>query len=88
MQVDSHNTQRALLKIKRHSSSVPMDVDKGASKIGLKQNSSVDQMRIDECSGHHVERIKQDTLSDKSKTNRSNEDTKNFTGGPSSWYGF
>ncbi|KAM5558126.1 exosome complex component RRP45A [Rosa sericea] len=98
-EVDSYNTKRALLKIKRHST--PMDVDRGASDIGLKQNSSVDKMRVDEFSGHHVDRIKQESeegiakqsgdvesetkLSDKTQTNRSNEDTKNFIGGPSSW---
>lgn len=60
-------------------------------------------MRVDEFSGHHVQRIKQECeegiakqsrdvesetkLSDKTQTNRSNEDTKNFIGGLSSWYG-
>ncbi|XP_004288603.1 PREDICTED: protein RRP45A-like [Fragaria vesca subsp. vesca] len=99
-EVDSHNTQRALLKIKRHSSSVPMDVDRGGSNLGLKQNSSV-EMGVDEFSGHHVERLKQvpeegiayqsggvesETISsDNTQINRSNADTKNFIGGPSSW---
>ncbi|KAK9902439.1 hypothetical protein M0R45_001678 [Rubus argutus] len=98
--VDSYNTERALRKIKRHSS-VPMDVDRGPSNIGLKQNSSVDQMRIDDFSSSHVERIKQVSeegtanqsgnvesetkFSDKRQTNRRNEDTKNFIGGPSRW---
>ncbi|KAK9950969.1 hypothetical protein M0R45_006432 [Rubus argutus] len=79
--VDSYNTERALRKIKRHSSSVPMDVDKGPSNIGLKQNSSVDHMRSDEFSSPHVERIKQT----KGKLTGVMEDTKNFIGGPSSW---
>ena len=79
-----------------------MDVDRGPSNIGLKQNSSVGQMRVDEFSSPHVEKIKQVSeegtanksgnvesetkFSDKKQTNRSNEDTKNFIGGPSSWY--
>lgn len=80
-----------------------MDVDRGGSNLGLKQNSSV-EMRVDEFSGHHVERLKQvpeegiayqsggvesETISsDDTQINRSNADTKNFIGGPSSWYWF
>ncbi|KAM1342850.1 hypothetical protein ACFX2F_007117 [Malus domestica] len=89
--VDSYNTERAFRKIKRHTSSVPMDVDRGASNIGVQQNSS---------SVNHMERLKrmseegvanqsegaagETELSEKRQTNKGNEDAKNFTGGPSS----
>ncbi|KAB2606196.1 protein RRP45A-like [Pyrus ussuriensis x Pyrus communis] len=90
--VDSYNTERAFRKIKCHTSFVPMDVDRGASNIGVQKNFS---------SVNHMERLRpmseegvanqsggaagETELSEKRQTNKGNEDAKNFTGGPSSW---
>ncbi|GFY94310.1 hypothetical protein Acr_09g0007560 [Actinidia rufa] len=55
--VESYNTERALRKIKRHSSSAALDVNKPDVKLE-NQNQSVDQKEIGDLSGHHVERLK------------------------------
>lgn len=89
MQVDSYNTERALRKIKRHTSD-PMDVDRGASNTGVTQNSSVDRMErlkpvSEEGIANQSEDVEGETqLSGKRQTNKVN-DVKNFIGGPSSW---
>lgn len=88
--VDSYNTERALRKIKRHTSSDPMDVDRGASNTGVTQNSSVDHMErlkpvSEEGIANQSEDVEGETqLSGKRQTNKVN-DTKIFIGGPSSW---
>ncbi|VVA37774.1 PREDICTED: exosome [Prunus dulcis] len=88
--VDSYNTERALRKIKRRTSSDPMDVDRGASNTGLTQNSSVYHMErlkpvSEEGIANQSEDVEGETqLSDKRQTNKVN-DAKNFIGGPSSW---
>ncbi|XP_050140455.1 exosome complex component RRP45A-like isoform X1 [Malus sylvestris] len=90
--VDSYNTERALRKIKRHTSSVPMDVDGGASNIGVQQNSSSVnhmegiKMMSEEGVANQSEGAESETkLSDKKQTNKGNEDAKDFIGGPSIW---
>ncbi|XP_009374919.2 exosome complex component RRP45A isoform X2 [Pyrus x bretschneideri] len=89
--VDSYNTERALRKIKRHTS-VPMDVDGGASNIGVQQNSSsVNHMEglktmSEEGVANQSEGAEGETkLSDKKQTNKGNEDAKDLIGGSSIW---
>ncbi|KAI7990286.1 Exosome complex component RRP45B [Camellia lanceoleosa] len=55
--VESYNTERALRKIKRHSSSAALDVNEPGAKLVTK-NQSVDQKGVGDLSGRHVERLK------------------------------
>lgn len=87
--VESYNTERALRKIKRHTSSAAVDI------------SEPTQKGVGEISKNHMERLKlvseessvvqsNDTevdaqSSEQDKTSRRDGDAKSFTGGPSSW---
>ncbi|KAI7990279.1 Exosome complex component RRP45B [Camellia lanceoleosa] len=55
--VESYNTERALRKIKRHSSSAALDVNEPGAKLVTK-NQSVDQKGVGDLLGRHVERLK------------------------------
>ncbi|CAL5350836.1 unnamed protein product [Camellia sinensis] len=98
--VESYNTERALRKIKRHSSSAALDVNEPGAKLVTK-NQSVDQKGVGDLSGRHVERLK--LISEESGVSQSNNmegeiqsseqdrinvkdgHSKSFIGGPSSW---
>ncbi|KAL7227194.1 hypothetical protein ACSBR1_022121 [Camellia fascicularis] len=98
--VESYNTERALRKIKRHSSSAALDVNEPGAKLVTK-NQSVDQRGVGDLSGRHVERLK--LISEESGVSQSNNmegeiqsseqdrinmkdgHSKSFIGGPSSW---
>ncbi|GMP46825.1 hypothetical protein CsSME_00014838 [Camellia sinensis var. sinensis] len=98
--VESYNTERALRKIKRHSSSAALDVNGPSAKLVTK-NQSVDQKGVGDLSGRHVERLK--LISEDSGVSQSNNmegeiqsseqdrinvkdgHSKSFIGGPSSW---
>ncbi|PON59091.1 Polyribonucleotide nucleotidyltransferase [Parasponia andersonii] len=54
--VDSFNTHTALKKIKRHPSSIPMDVDGADSKLREKQKSLVDKKATIPCPSENVVR--------------------------------
>lgn len=99
--VEAFNTERALRKIKRHSSSIAVDVSGPGAKMRENKNQSVDEKVVNELSSHHMERLKMESeescvtqssdvevktqLSEQGRTNRSDEDTRSFIGGPSSW---
>lgn len=92
--VESYNTERALQKIKRHSSSVSLDVSGPGVDVVKNQNQSFDQKGVSERSklrpGKSIADQKMDiegeTKSSKQgQTNRIEGDAKNFIGGPSSW---
>lgn len=99
--VEAFNTERALRKIKRHSSSIAVDVSGPVAKMRENKNQSVDEKVVNELSNHHMERLKMESeescvtqssdveaktqLSEQGRTNRSDEDTRSFIGGPSSW---
>ncbi|RZB77813.1 Exosome complex component RRP45B isoform A [Glycine soja] len=78
--VEIHNNERALRKIKRHSSSVAVDV------CGEKQNqldaSHLDKLKLEEEEESPMECEASPSGQEQSKDGVS----KNFTGGPSSWY--
>ncbi|CAL5384843.1 unnamed protein product [Camellia sinensis] len=98
--VESYNTERALRKIKRNSSSAALDVNGPGAKLVTK-NQSVDQKGVGDLSGRHVERLK--LISEESGVSQSNNmegeiqsseqerinvkdgHSKSFIGGPSSW---
>lgn len=82
-------------KIKRHSSSVSLDVSGPGVDVVKNQNQSFDQKGVSERSklrpGKSIADQKMDiegeTKSSKQgQTNRIEGDAKNFIGGPSSWY--
>ncbi|KHN35096.1 Putative serine/threonine-protein kinase [Glycine soja] len=77
--VEIHNNERALRKIKRHSSSVAVDV------CGEKQNqldaSHLDKLKLEEEEESPMECEASPSGQEQSKDGVS----KNFTGGPSSW---
>ncbi|XP_034674405.1 exosome complex component RRP45A-like isoform X1 [Vitis riparia] len=99
--VEAFNTERALRKIKRHSSSIAVDVSGPGAKMRENKNQSVDEKVVNELSSHHMERLKMESeescvtqssdvevktqLSEQGRTNRSDENTRSFIGGPSSW---
>ncbi|GMY16245.1 exosome complex component RRP45A-like isoform X1 [Fagus crenata] len=91
--VESYNTERALRKIKRHSS-VALDVSVAGVNIGKIQNQPVDQKN----DSARSKLISENSVADQSmdiegeaksseqgQTNRIDGDAKNFIGGPSSW---
>ncbi|CAL5437936.1 unnamed protein product [Camellia sinensis] len=98
--VESYNTERALRKIKRHSSSAALDVNEPGAKLVTK-NQSVDQKGVGDLSGRHVERLKLITeecgvsqsnnmegeiqSSEQDRINVKDGHSKSFIGGPSSW---
>ncbi|XP_057479380.1 exosome complex component RRP45A-like isoform X1 [Actinidia eriantha] len=97
--VESYNTERALRKIKRHSSSAALDVSEPGAKLET-QKVSVDQKVVD-LSGHYMERLKliseesgvsqryniesESQSSEQDRTNRRDGHATSFIGGPSSW---
>ncbi|KAK9273030.1 hypothetical protein L1049_017837 [Liquidambar formosana] len=99
--VESHNTERALRKIKRHASSVALDVTGPGAKVRENKSQSVDQKGVGEMSRPHVERLK--LISEESCVSQSNDvqgetqsseqggtisrdgNAKSFVGRPSSW---
>ncbi|GMQ00831.1 hypothetical protein CsSME_00047729 [Camellia sinensis var. sinensis] len=99
--VESYNTERALRKIKRHSSSAALDVNEPGAKLVTK-NQSVDQKGVGDLPGRHVERLKLITeesgvsqsnnmegeiqSSEQDRINVKDGHSKSFIGGPSSWY--
>ncbi|OIV94952.1 hypothetical protein TanjilG_22149 [Lupinus angustifolius] len=88
--VEIHNTERALRKIKRHSSSVAVDVCGTTATLGGKQNQSVGDKNV-----NHLDQLKlKDELNDMEcdaktpgqvQSNKKDGVSNNFTGGPSSW---
>ncbi|OVA05223.1 Exoribonuclease [Macleaya cordata] len=98
--VEAHNTERALRKIKRHSSLVAVDVN-GPDIIMKDKNKSTIQKGVGEFSRHHMERLadkpeescsqdsngtRGETQSFKKQgTSRRGENVKAFVGAPSSW---
>lgn len=94
MQVDSYNTERALKKVKRHSTSKPMDVDGAGSNLKEKHNF-VHQMGI---STERLKAVDENSTTNQNdnnegetklletRENRGNKDEKNFIGALSSWY--
>lgn len=93
--VESYNTERALQKIKRRPSSVPLDVSEaGGNVVAKNQNQSFDQKGVSEESKLMPEKILADQSMDVEGETKSTElrqtkrvdgDAKNFIGGPSSW---
>ncbi|XP_045807942.1 exosome complex component RRP45A-like isoform X1 [Trifolium pratense] len=90
--VEKHNNERALQKIKRRSSSVSVDVCGTTARLrgkqnqsgGGKDNSHLDQLKPkDEANFMECDA----TSSGQVQINKKDEGSKNFTGGPSSWYG-
>ncbi|WJX22603.1 hypothetical protein P8452_11892 [Trifolium repens] len=88
--VEKHNTERALQKIKRHSSSVAVDVCGTTARLGGKQNQSdgdkegshLDQLKLkDETKSMECDA----TSSAQVQSNKKDGSSKNFIGGPSSW---
>ncbi|KAB1227606.1 Protein ECERIFERUM 7 [Morella rubra] len=88
--VESYNTERALRKIKRHSSSVSLDVS--GSSVSLVNHDQSVQKRVSEGSKLIPEKsmVEQSMdiggeKSEQGEPNRKDRDAKNFVGGPSSW---
>ncbi|KAF3452507.1 hypothetical protein FNV43_RR02940 [Rhamnella rubrinervis] len=93
--VDSYNIERALKKVKRKSSSVPMDVDGAGSNLKERQDSFVHQKGM---SAERLKPIHEESITDQNediegetklletrKTDRGNEVEKNFVGVLSCW---
>ncbi|KAL9327813.1 hypothetical protein ACSQ67_002816 [Phaseolus vulgaris] len=86
--VEIHNNERALRKIKRHSSSVVVDVCGASAGIGEKQNQLVGD---EDGSGLENLKLKEEENSMECEATPSGQehskdgDSKNFTGGSSSW---
>ncbi|KAJ7959730.1 Exosome complex component RRP45B like [Quillaja saponaria] len=90
--VESYNTERALRKIRRHPSSIAVDVSGAGPNLGGKQNQLNDQK-----GGHLLDRLKlssEGSVADTDaetksmepgQTNRRDGVSKNFIGAPSSW---
>ncbi|XP_062173217.1 exosome complex component RRP45A-like [Alnus glutinosa] len=92
--VESYNTERALRKVKRHSSSVSLDVSGADVDVVKNQNQSFDQKGVSERSklipgksiADQSTDIESETKSSRQgQTSRIDGDAKNFIGGPSSW---
>ncbi|KAK4608452.1 hypothetical protein RGQ29_002029 [Quercus rubra] len=92
--VESYNTERALRKIKRHPSSVALDISGAGVNIGKNQNKPVPQKGDSERSNLTSEKSVADQSmdiegeaksSEQQQTNKIDGDAKNFIGGPSSW---
>ncbi|CAK8530895.1 unnamed protein product [Lathyrus sativus] len=88
--VEKHSTERALQKIKRHSSSVAVDVCGTTARLAPKQNQSDADK-----DGSHLAQLKlkdeanfmecDATSSEQIQNNKKDGSSKNFIGGPSSW---
>lgn len=92
--VESYNTERALRKIKRHPSSVALDISGAGVNIGKSQNKPVPQKGDSERPNLTSEKSMADQSmdiegeaksSEQQQTNKIDGDAKNFIGGPSSW---
>uniref|UniRef100_A0A5B7B6T0 Protein ECERIFERUM 7 n=1 Tax=Davidia involucrata TaxID=16924 RepID=A0A5B7B6T0_DAVIN len=99
--IESYNTERALRKIKRHSSSAVLDVSEPGAKLWETQNQCDDQKGVNDLSRHHMERLKlkseepgvsqsndmevEAQSSVQDRTNRRDGNAMSFIGGPSSW---
>ncbi|CAK9151287.1 unnamed protein product [Ilex paraguariensis] len=87
--VESYNTERALRKIKRHSSAAALDVSepgqKGVSDVS-RHHMERSQLKSEECSVSQSNDMEFETQSSgQDKTNRTEGNSKSFIGGPSSW---
>ncbi|XP_058768090.1 exosome complex component RRP45A-like [Vicia villosa] len=88
--VEKQNTERALQKIKRHSSSVAVDVCGTTARLAPKQNQSDADK-----DGSHLAQLKlkdgaslmecDASSSEQGQNNKKDGSSKNFIGGPSSW---
>ncbi|KAA8533097.1 hypothetical protein F0562_033370 [Nyssa sinensis] len=99
--VESYNTERALRKIRRHSSSAVLDVSEAGAKMRETQNQSDDQKGVGDLSRHHMEKSKliseepgvsqsndmevEAQSSEHDRTNRRDGNATSFIGGPSNW---
>ncbi|KAL0000012.1 hypothetical protein SO802_019614 [Lithocarpus litseifolius] len=92
--VESYNTERALRKIKRHPSSVALDISGAGVNKEKNQNKPVPQKGDSERSNLTSEKSVADQSmdiegeaksSEQQQTNKIDGDAKNFIGGPSSW---
>ncbi|XP_059665326.1 exosome complex component RRP45A isoform X2 [Cornus florida] len=98
--VESFNTERALRKIKRHSSAF-LGVSEPGAKLRQTESQSIDQKGVSDLPRHHMERLKliseehgvsqsndmevETQSSKQDRTNRRDGDATSFIGGPSSW---
>lgn len=76
-------------KIKRHPLSVAMDVGGAPAGIGEKQNQLVgveDGTGLDKLKLKEEEHFMEDEATPSGQEHSKDGDSKNFTGGPSSWY--
>ncbi|BAU00674.1 Exosome complex component [Vigna angularis] len=86
--VEVHNNERALRKIKRHPSSVAMDVGGAPAGIGEKQNQLVgveDGTGLDKLKLKEEENFMECEATPSGQEHSKDGNSKNFTGGPSSW---
>ncbi|KAK9269221.1 hypothetical protein L1049_000991 [Liquidambar formosana] len=84
--VELHNTERALRKIKRHSSFVALDVSGPGAKMRENENQSGHQKEVGELSRNHTERLK--LISEESCVSQSNDvqgETQSSEQGGTSW---
>ncbi|OAY61336.1 exosome complex component RRP45A isoform X1 [Manihot esculenta] len=99
--VEAYNTERALRKIKRHSTSVAVNVSTSGGDVREHESKSFMQKGVSELSKYQMERLK--LVSEESCTSQSNDtdgglrsseqggtscregNATNFLGGPSSW---
>uniref|UniRef100_A0A2P2KMU3 Protein ECERIFERUM 7 n=2 Tax=Rhizophora mucronata TaxID=61149 RepID=A0A2P2KMU3_RHIMU len=99
--VEAYNTERALRKIKRHPTSVPVSVSASGGCFRELQNKSIEPKEVGELSTQQMERLKLASerssssqsndidgnmkSSEKGGTNHEEGNSKNFLGGPSRW---
>ncbi|XP_065879020.1 exosome complex component RRP45A-like [Euphorbia lathyris] len=96
--VEAHNTERALRKIKRHSTSVAVDVSAAGDSVKEPESKFMMQKGMSELSSYQMDRLK--IASEESGASQSNDalrssgqdgnshregNISNFQGGPSSW---
>lgn len=90
LQVESFNTERALRKIKRHTSSAAVDISEPTQKgVGEISKNHMERLKLvsEESSVVQSNDMEVDAQSsEQDKTSRRDGDAKSFTGGPSSWY--
>lgn len=87
--VESYNTERALRKIKRHTSSAAVDISEPTQKgVGEISKNHMERLKLvsEESSVVQSNDMEVDAQSsEQDKTSRKDGDAKSFTGGPSSW---
>lgn len=87
--VESYNTERALRKIKRHTSSAAVDISEPTQKgVGEISKNHMERLKLvsEESSVVQSNDMEVDAQSsEQDKTSRRDGDAKSFTGGPSSW---